>query len=234
MSRPRKPPAEALVKHEPAPLDQRLGEVDLNDVAACAILLDDIRQFEAQLASAKQRLTSAIVERGKVDGETSYDLPNRMRAEIKSGKRNTIAADVLETKLREAGMPEDRISEIVVQEVIAPGRRQGGQERRLREPRVRRGARGRDHDPRGAAVRHDQEALMTETVDQRNRASRARASATATCIEIAERLAVRAEYHADEHLYGRSSDCLSIAFRLVRIAALLDRPDIIRSHTEIR
>ena len=99
------------------PLEQRLGEIDLNDVTAMAVLLDDIRQLEAQLASAKARLTAAIVERGRVDGETAYDLPNRMRATITSGRRSSVAADVLEAKLREAGMPEARISEIVQEEV---------------------------------------------------------------------------------------------------------------------
>lgn len=113
MSRPRNLPVPA----EKAPLEQRLGEVDLNDVVACATLLDDIRQLEAQLASAKSRLTGAIVERAKVDGETAYDLPNRMRATITSGRRSSVAADVLEAKLREAGMPEARISEIVQEEV---------------------------------------------------------------------------------------------------------------------
>lgn len=98
-------------------LQQRLGEVDLNDAVACAVLLDDIRQLEAQLASAKGRLTQAIVERAKTDGVTAYDLPERYRATISKGTRNTIAGDVLEQRLREAGMPEDRIKAIVVETV---------------------------------------------------------------------------------------------------------------------
>ena len=40
-----------------------------------------------------------------------------MRAEVRSGKRSTVAADVLEAKLRDAGMPEERISEIVQETV---------------------------------------------------------------------------------------------------------------------
>lgn len=99
------------------PIDKRLGELDLSNVVECAVLLDDIRALEAQLATAKSRLTAAIVATASVDGETSYDLPGRMRATITSGKRSTVAADVLEAKLREAGMPENRISEIVQQEV---------------------------------------------------------------------------------------------------------------------
>ena len=99
------------------PIDQRLGELDLDNVVECAVLLDDIRTLEAQLAAAKARVTAAIVARATVDGETSYDLPGRMRATITSGKRSSVAADVLEAKLREAGMPESRIGEIVQQEV---------------------------------------------------------------------------------------------------------------------
>lgn len=99
------------------PIDQRLGELDLDNVVECAVLLDDIRTLEAQLATAKARLTAAIVHRASVDGETRYDLPGRMRAEVRSGKRSTVAADVLETKLRDAGMPEERISEIVQETV---------------------------------------------------------------------------------------------------------------------
>ena len=99
------------------PIDKRLGELDLDNVVECAVLLDDIRSLEAQLATAKSRLTAAIVARASVDGETSYDLPGRMKATITSGKRSTVAADVLEAKLRKAGMPENRISEIVQQEV---------------------------------------------------------------------------------------------------------------------
>jgi hypothetical protein len=40
-----------------------------------------------------------------------------MKSEVRFGTRTTIAADVLEQKLREAGMPEERISEIVTQTV---------------------------------------------------------------------------------------------------------------------
>ena len=98
-------------------LEQRLGEIDLNDHVACAVLLDDIRTLEARLSSVKVSLTKAIIERASVDGVTSYELPDRLKAEIKSGKRTTIAGDVLERKLREAGMPEARIATIVAHEV---------------------------------------------------------------------------------------------------------------------
>lgn len=98
-------------------IEQRLGEVDLADHVACAQLLDEIRQVEAHLSSAKVRLTAAIIERARADGVTSFDLPNRMKAEVRTGKRTTYAGDVLEQGLRKAGMSEERIREIVTETV---------------------------------------------------------------------------------------------------------------------
>jgi hypothetical protein len=98
-------------------LEQRLGEIDLSDAVACAVLLDDVRQLEAQLGNAKMRLTAAIIEQAKIDGVTSYDLPKRLKAEVRSGSRKSIAGDVLEAKLREAGMSDKRIAEIVTEVV---------------------------------------------------------------------------------------------------------------------
>ena len=106
-----------VAKREERSLEQRLGEIDLNDHVACAVLLDDIRTLEGQLASAKSSLTAAIVEAGKRDGTTSYELPNRLKATITSGKRTSVAGDVLAQQLRSAGMPEERIAEIVSETV---------------------------------------------------------------------------------------------------------------------
>lgn len=110
MSRPRKDVAKP---EPPQSLEQRLGEIDLADHVACGVLLDDIIEFQKELASVKSRLESAIIERATVDGVSSYDLPNRLKAEIRSGRRTVIAGDVLEQGLRDAGMPEARIAEIV-------------------------------------------------------------------------------------------------------------------------
>ena len=103
---------------EDKPLFERLGEVDLNDHIACALLLDEVRQFEAQLASATRLLTQASVDRARAEGVSSFELPGRMRAEVRAGTRTTYAAEVLEQQLRRAGMPEERIREIVLEEVV--------------------------------------------------------------------------------------------------------------------
>lgn len=103
----------ALAKRESQSLEQRLGELDLNDHVACALLLDEIRTLEGLLGSAKQRLTHAIVERASADGVKSYDLPGRMRAEVRAGTSTTIDPQMLEDGLRKAGMSDERIGEIV-------------------------------------------------------------------------------------------------------------------------
>lgn len=103
----------AVAKRQEQSLEQRLGEIDLSDHVACAVLLDDIRTLEAQLANAKSQLTKAVADRARADGVTSYDLPGRLKATITSGKSTTIAGDVLEQKLRDAGMPEESIKGIV-------------------------------------------------------------------------------------------------------------------------
>lgn len=106
-----------VVKREERSLEQRLGEIDLNDHVACALLLDDIRQLESQLGSAKQALTRALVDKARVDGVTAFELPGRMRAEIRAGTRTSYSPEVLEQGLRKAGMSDERIGEIITQTV---------------------------------------------------------------------------------------------------------------------
>ena len=113
------PPAgrKEVVKREPQSLEQRLGEIDLADHVSCAALLDDIREFERELTAVKTRLEDAVLAKARADGITSFDLPDRRKAEIRTGTRNVIAGDVLEQRLRAAGMSEERIREIVTEEV---------------------------------------------------------------------------------------------------------------------
>lgn len=99
---------------EVKPLDQRLGEVDLNDHIECAKLLEEVRTLEGHLAVAKRSLTQAIVDRAREEGVTSFDIPGRMKVEIRAGSRTTYSPQVLEERLRKAGMSEERIAEIVV------------------------------------------------------------------------------------------------------------------------
>lgn len=111
-----KPKGKEVVPRQQS-LEERLGELDLADHVACAVLLDDIREHESRLAEVKGALTRAILDRAAADGVTSFDLPDRMKVEIRSGTRTVIAGDVLEQGLRAAGMSEERIREIVTETV---------------------------------------------------------------------------------------------------------------------
>lgn len=88
-------------------------DIDLSDPVACAVALDQVRAFETQFGEVKRTLTDAIVSHYRLTGERSLELPNRSRAEVKAGTRNIIDPDILEERLREAGMPEDRIDALI-------------------------------------------------------------------------------------------------------------------------
>jgi len=88
-------------------------DIDLSDPVACAVALDRVRTFETDFAQIKRVLTEAIVSHYRLTGERSFELPDRLKAEVKAGKRNLIDPDILEERLREAGMPEDRIDALI-------------------------------------------------------------------------------------------------------------------------
>lgn len=87
--------------------------VSLDDEAACAQALASLREFESQIREAKAALTNAIVERSKVLGSRTLHLPSGLKAVVKGGGETVYDAEEIEAGLREAGMPEDRIREIV-------------------------------------------------------------------------------------------------------------------------
>ena len=88
-------------------------DIDLTDPVACALALDRVREIEAEFTRVKRVLTEGIVHHYRVTGERTIELPGRLKAEVKAGKRNIIDPDVLETRLREAGMPEANIDAII-------------------------------------------------------------------------------------------------------------------------
>jgi hypothetical protein len=92
--------------------------VDLTDMNQCAQALQDIRDLASFLTEAKGAIVDAVanhvVLRG--DGKTIH-LDNGMKLALTGGQQTLWDAQQLEAELREAGMPEDRIREIVVEEV---------------------------------------------------------------------------------------------------------------------
>lgn len=94
------------------------GEVvDLRDEIACALYLDDLRIMEARIGEAKRVLAQAIAERAKILGTKTIPLTGGRKAVISGGKAKAYDAEAIERGLRELGMPEDRIREIVTETV---------------------------------------------------------------------------------------------------------------------
>ena len=94
-----------------------IGEiVPLDDPQKVAFALDGIRDLERNLKEIKSELTAAIVEASKVQGTKTLHLDG-LDAIVKSGTKVEYDPIAIELGLREAGMPEERIREIVKETV---------------------------------------------------------------------------------------------------------------------
>jgi hypothetical protein len=91
--------------------------VDLSDERQCVKALLAVREFEQQLRAAKAALTEAVVERSRLLGEKTITLSDGLRAEIRGGSEVVYDAQALEADLRALGMPEERLREIIIEEV---------------------------------------------------------------------------------------------------------------------
>jgi hypothetical protein len=103
----------ALIRPDGEVVEGSGVDIDLSDPVACAVALDRVRQFEQDFGQIKRVLTEAVVAHYRLTGERSLELPNRLRAEVKAGTRTLVDPDVLEERLREAGMPEERIEALI-------------------------------------------------------------------------------------------------------------------------
>lgn len=91
--------------------------VDLASPSACAFALDDIRDLKRQFGYVETELTEAIVAACEVEGTKTLHFPGGT-AIVKTGETWEYDAEQMEIGLREAGMPEHRIREIV-KEVVS-------------------------------------------------------------------------------------------------------------------
>lgn len=92
--------------------------VNLQDPTAVAIAISDLRHLEARIKEAKSVLVDAIHQYvGEAGRGKTVDLPNGVRVVVKNDRKVLWDAQQLEQDLREAGMTEERIREIVVEEV---------------------------------------------------------------------------------------------------------------------
>ena len=94
------------------------GEVvSLSEEVTCAVALDEVRRMQAHLNEAVKVLSAAIAARGAVLGSKTVKLSGGRKAVISGGTAYVYDAQDLEQRFREAGMPEERIREIIREEI---------------------------------------------------------------------------------------------------------------------
>lgn len=92
--------------------------VDLTDPSACAVALDELRTLEQRVRELKYDLTAAIAAASKAEGKKTLDLPGGIRVQVAGGSQVLWDIQRLEAGLREAGMSEERIGEIITTEIM--------------------------------------------------------------------------------------------------------------------
>ena len=94
------------------------GEViDLADVEVAGTTLEQLRTMEQAMREAQRMITDALVEHSRVAGSKTLDIGGGRRIEIRGGVEKVYDAEQLEQELRDLGMPEERIREIVKEEI---------------------------------------------------------------------------------------------------------------------
>lgn len=95
-----------------------VGEiVALDDPQQVALAIDAVRDLQRQLYGVTAELTRALIHASQVAGTKTLHLEG-VKVTVKTGERVVYDAEAIEAGLREAGMPEDRIRE-VVQETVS-------------------------------------------------------------------------------------------------------------------
>jgi hypothetical protein len=91
-----------------------IGEiVPLDDPRQVALAIDAIRDLKRQLRSVEMELTRAIAYASQIAGSKTLHLDGGITTTLKSGPETVYEGELIDRGLREAGMPEDRIREIV-------------------------------------------------------------------------------------------------------------------------
>lgn len=87
------------------------------DPLDCTDALEAVRDYERTLRELKAELTRHLVEEAQRQGVKTLDLGDGRKVEIRGGAETVYDAEQLEAALRDAGMPEERIREVVVETV---------------------------------------------------------------------------------------------------------------------
>jgi hypothetical protein len=90
--------------------------VDLNDPASMAHALARVREMQSFLKEVNGMIVDAFAEHRRVHGVDEIELENGDVVKVTAKHALVWDAHQLEEDLREAGMPEERIREIIVEE----------------------------------------------------------------------------------------------------------------------
>lgn len=95
------------------------GEVvDLSDDVAVGQALKGLRDFKQLIQEADDALCAALVERSRTLGTKTLHMHGPgLTVTVGKGTETTYDAEAIEEQLRQVGMPEERIREVVVETV---------------------------------------------------------------------------------------------------------------------
>lgn len=106
--------SDLVAKHETSLVLPHSGELlDLEDPYACARALDEISDFESKLREITGLLKKVVVAEAERQGTKTLELPDGRKAVVSGGVGYEYDGAALDAGLRAAGMPEDRLAEIV-------------------------------------------------------------------------------------------------------------------------
>ena len=88
--------------------------VSLTNPNQCATALESIRDLESKLREIKGLLSSAIQAEATRQGVRTLELDDGRKAVLSGGTETQYDAELLMAELEAAGMPEDRVAQIVV------------------------------------------------------------------------------------------------------------------------
>lgn len=92
--------------------------VDLGNATEVARAYDDLAMLQKKMYEAQRVLAKAFAEQTATLGSKTIDIGRGLKARLSGGPEKHYDAEAIRDELREAGMPEERISQIV-QETIS-------------------------------------------------------------------------------------------------------------------
>jgi hypothetical protein len=111
------PTAEGATGHAVAVIPTTGELIDLTSPEACASALTELRDLDQRLRAARRELTAALAEYAATIGARTFRLEDGTSVTVGADRETVYDAPAIEQGLRDAGMPEARIREIVVETV---------------------------------------------------------------------------------------------------------------------